>query len=66
MILGFLDTGIDYTNPVFLDSFGNTRILGIWDQTVSSDSTPFDLGYGTAYTGEQINNALNMVPFLPV
>lgn len=59
VILGFLDTGIDYTNPVFLDSFGNTRILGIWDQTVSSDSTPFDLGYGTAYTGEQINNALN-------
>lgn len=58
VLLGFLDTGIDYTSPAFLTPGGQTRILGLWDQTIASDSTPYDLGYGTAYTSDEINLAL--------
>lgn len=58
VLLGFLDTGIDFTSPVFLKSDGSTRILGIWDQTISSDITPYDLGYGTAFSSDDINLAL--------
>ena len=58
VILGFLDTGIDYTLKAFRSPSGDTRILGIWDQTRPSDSPPFDIGYGTEYTYEDINRAL--------
>ena len=34
MLIGFLDTGIDYPNAVFRGLDGSTRILGIWDQTI--------------------------------
>ena len=58
VLLGFLDTGIDYISPAFLTPGGQTRILGLWDQTIVSESTPYDLGYGTAYTSDEINLAL--------
>lgn len=58
VLLGFLDTGIDYTRPAFRTVSGQTRILGLWDQTISSSETPYDMGYGTAYTREEINLAL--------
>ncbi|SDF07315.1 S8 family peptidase [Marvinbryantia formatexigens] len=58
ILLGFLDTGIDYTRPAFRTLSGDTRILGIWDQTRPSASPPFDMGYGTGYTSEDINRAL--------
>lgn len=32
-ILGFIDSGIDYTHKAFRTKDGNTRLLGIWDQT---------------------------------
>lgn len=34
VLMGFIDTGIDYQNPVFQSENGTTRILRIWDQTV--------------------------------
>ena len=66
-IIGFIDTGIDYRNPVFQNPNGTTRIIGIWDQTLpptvdpenlenSSESQPIQ--YGTFFTREQINEAL--------
>ena len=33
VMIGFLDTGIDYQNPVFQHLDKTTRIAGIWDQT---------------------------------
>ena len=32
VLVGFVDTGIDFTNPAFTDGLGNTRIEYIWDQ----------------------------------
>ena len=34
VIVGVIDTGIDYTNPLFVDINGNSRIGVIWDQSV--------------------------------
>lgn len=58
ILIGFIDTGIDYTHQAFRDPDGNTRILSIWDQTIQSENPPEGLLYGTEYTGEQINEAL--------
>lgn len=61
VIIGILDTGIDYLNEELMDSNGNTRILGIWDQTISSNnSNEQNLPYGTFYTEEEINRAIRL------
>ncbi len=61
VIVGFVDTGIDYTNPLFLDENGNTRIGVIWDQTImggeQKDSVPAPF-YGTVFSRDEINEAL--------
>lgn len=58
IILGFLDTGINYTSDVFRKKDGRTRIVGIWDQTDQSGTPPVDQHYGSAYTEEELNEAL--------
>lgn len=60
MLVGFLDTGIDYPNPVFRSLDGSTRILGIWDQTIQDGNPPDGFCYGSAYTREDINKALKL------
>lgn len=59
ILLGFVDTGIDYTSPLFQYADNTTRIVSIWDQTTenlqSSESTFY---YGTEYNRVQINLAL--------
>ena len=56
--IGFLDTGIRYEEEVFRNEDGNTRILGIWDQTIQTGQPPAGILYGTEYQREQINEAL--------
>ncbi len=58
VLIGFLDTGIDYTNPIFKNADNTTRIVSIWDQTIVSDQYPPSANYGTVYSREQINEAL--------
>jgi hypothetical protein len=58
VVIAFLDTGIRYTQEAFLDAYGESRILSIWDQTLSEGEAPEDFLYGTEYTREQINEAL--------
>lgn len=57
-IIAFLDTGIDYQNPVFRNSDGSSRILAIWDQTIQTGTPPTGFSYGTEYGREMINQAL--------
>lgn len=57
-LVGMVDTGIDYSNPVFRYEDGTTRIAAIWDQTIVSENYPEALFYGTEYTRDQINEAL--------
>lgn len=60
ILMGIVDTGIDYTNKLFLDSGGQTRIRSIWDQTQESEEEipPQGFLYGVEYTRAQINEAL--------
>jgi len=58
VIIGIIDTGISYENPVFRYSDGSSRILAIWDQTDQSGEPPKGFLYGSLYTREQINEAL--------
>ena len=57
-IIAFIDTGIDYRNPVFQNPDGSSRILAIWDQTIQEGNPPAGFSYGTEYTKEMIDRAL--------
>lgn len=71
VLIGIVDAGIDYTNPLFQRADGSSRILSIWDQTqrredpvVSEnvDQEKLELEqrflYGVTYNNAQINEAL--------
>ncbi len=59
VLIGFVDTGIRYTDNVFRDEFGNTRIEAIWDQSLEiSGKSPDGFFYGSEFTRADINRAL--------
>ena len=58
VIIAIIDTGIDYTNPIFLKPDGSTKIISIWDQSIHTGPSPEAADFGTIYTAEQINQAL--------
>lgn len=58
VIIGIIDTGIDYRHPAFRFSNGESRIIRIWDQTIQTGNMPDNIDYGSEYTGEMINEAL--------
>lgn len=58
VIIGVIDTGIDYQNPVFQTEDGRSRIQGIWDQTITGGNVPEGFLYGSEYTNVQIQEAL--------
>ncbi len=57
VIIGFIDSGIDYTHPDFQNPDGSTRVLALWDQTKGFDATftPSQYGYGQVWDSAQIN-----------
>lgn len=58
VLIGFIDTGIDYQHDVFKQADNTSRIVRIWDQTIQTGTPPVGFYYGTEYTREQINEAL--------
>lgn len=61
VIVGIVDTGCDYTHPCFLATDGSSRILSIWDQTLSpqtGESSPAEFTYGVEYSKSDIDAAL--------
>lgn len=60
VLVGVIDTGIDYTNPIFRREDGSSKIVALWDQTIDSeDRYPAGFFYGTQYMQEQIDQALS-------
>ena len=58
VIIGFIDSGIDYTQPVFKYEDNTTKIISIWDQTIQDGNPPDNFLFGTEYSAEEINKAL--------
>lgn len=67
-VLVCIDGGIDYTSAAFRRADGSSRILAIWDQEEQSGTPPEGFWYGSEYTNEMINVALqsdNPLGFVP-
>lgn len=58
VIMGIVDTGIDYRHPAFAFNDRTSRILSIWDQTAVDGTPPRGFSFGAEYTKESINFAL--------
>ncbi|MEI3322980.1 MAG: S8 family peptidase [Eubacterium sp.] len=63
VIIAVIDSGIDYANSAFIDEFGKTRIIEIWDQTIGNGENTYGFNRGTFYTDSQINAAINAPDF---
>ncbi len=60
ILIGIVDTGIDYLNPVFRNADDTTKIRAIWDQTIDNiGKEPVGFLYGSEYTAEDINTAIH-------
>lgn len=67
VIIGIIDTGINYFHNCFIDGMGESRILSIWDQNLkpeTNEMSPSAYGYGVEYKQLQINSALKKPPEL--
>lgn len=67
VVVGLIDSGIDFTHPDFYTEGApnRTRILSIWDQTISSHTGgPFPSGfaYGAEYSRTQIDDEIDGSP----
>lgn len=58
VLIAFIDTGIDYMHPAFINNDLTTRIVNIWDQSDQTGTVPEGFGYGSVYTESQINEAI--------
>lgn len=58
VLIGYIDTGIDYRNDAFRYPNGDTRIAAIWDQTIQTGTPPEGFLYGSEYRENEINQAL--------
>lgn len=46
-LIAIIDNGIDVLHRAFLDVNGNSRVVGIWDQTALGGTPPRGFSYGT-------------------
>lgn len=57
ILMGVVDSGVDFYHPDFCTENGTTRILKLWDQSIPGNP-PGGYVMGTEYTEEEINEAL--------
>ena len=57
VVVGIVDTGIDYLNREFMREDDTSRILTIWDQKSTKKPDP-SVYLGSIFTNEDINNAI--------
>lgn len=56
VLIGFVDTGIDYNHPDFKDTNGKTRVLRYWDHSLNGANPPMPYNYGQEWDSTDINN----------
>lgn len=52
VLIGVIDSGIDYRNPEFIDASGNSRIQALWDQTLMPSRVNEILGEQNEFSGQ--------------
>lgn len=57
VLVGIVDSGIDYRHPDFINEDGTTRIVRLWDQSVSGNP-PQGYALGAEFGPQEINQAL--------
>lgn len=74
VLVGFVDTGIDYQNPLFRYADGTSRIQKLWDQTIPyfseerqqpgehKGSLPEEYLYGTVFSKEELEQTMSGIP----
>ena len=63
VLIGFLDTGIDYLREDFKASGGRTRIAAVWDQTIQSVNYEEDTGEAAGTEKYDREQAQGMVQY---
>lgn len=57
VLVGMIDSGINYLNPEFIREDNTSRIVSIWDQSVQGEKQD-NCYIGTKYSNEEINKAI--------
>ena len=57
ILMGIVDSGVDYFHPDFRNEDGSSRIFALWDQSIPG-RPPQGYVTGTEYTKEEIDEAL--------
>lgn len=57
ILVGVVDSGVDFFHPDFRNEDGSSRILRLWDQSINGNP-PEGYTRGTEYTKEEIDEAL--------
>lgn len=60
VLVGIIDTGVDYLNKDLLYEDDTSKIINIWDQTIINTSGEDINKLGKVYTNEDINNAIKL------
>lgn len=60
VVIGYVDQGLDFTHPDFIDENGQTRVLYYWDHTLpySVERTPQPYNYGQAWNSNDIQSGI--------
>jgi len=58
VIIAIIDSGIDYLHPDFINDDNTSRIISIWDQNVNTNPPPEGITFGSEFTREDINSAI--------
>lgn len=63
VLIGIVDTGVDYTKEAFRYEDGSSKLVGLWDQSIEG-AREEGLYYGASFDRQQINAALQQAdPF---
>lgn len=57
VLIAIIDSGIDYLHPDFIEN-NKTKIVSIWDQESDKKKSPDGLIFGSEFTSDDINKAI--------